>query len=243
MGEEIKQKSIIKAFLDVGLLYAEKHYNYLRTPTQVYSTFFATLLASQKHSVGHWLNYKWWVLANGLHITDMNVNTTRDPASRWYDAKEYSNWDLDLYGNEYGKRTDPGKVGWAVITPGTKDQLLWYPAGWGKQTPVFRYLFAPFWVPASYLMNYPQGYMHLPQKYVDEGRDEFPPTLNIHKNLMNRKFDDCSLPQHNAEVKLGLNTLEYDRALMKAAFMLDHPQLYKTPIKWRYVRRHFRDLS
>ena len=49
--------------------------------------------------------------------------------------------------------------------PGVNAGLEWFPAGKGKGNPLFRQLTFPIWQTGASLIQYPDAYMHLPEKY------------------------------------------------------------------------------
>lgn len=92
IGEEIKQKSIMKAFFEVSLLYPEKHFSYVfcrKVHLKFLSKYYKEEL--KKMTTSEKIEYYWWVLFNGLHIKDMNVNSERDRACLYNDYKYEAN--------------------------------------------------------------------------------------------------------------------------------------------------------
>ena len=244
-GEEIKKQSIIKAMTNVGLLYSEKHWSYLIVPNKVMLKFFKNL-TNQVKSQMTWkekLEYKWWRVSEGLHMADMAVNKNRQADSNYNDYKECANWDPDLYGGNYGKRADPGKEGVAFIDPGSNGLFTWESYGKLKELPVIRWTFMPAQFIVRYMFGYPDKYMHLPQKYIKEGNPDTPITLSIYSYFANKRTDPSFLPQYGSELKIGMDKLEHERAILKMAYMLENPQMFEREIKWRYVRRFIRNYN
>lgn len=241
IGEEIKQKSIIKAFFEVGLLYPEKHFSYVFS-RPLYVKFFKRFLTEKLRKMTRLekLEYKWWVLFKGLHIKDMNVNRSRELGSLYTDDKEDSNWDHDLY-SRVGKRDDPSKEGMNFIN---KDTGRLYFDTYGKFTefPIIKYNTTPLQVFLSKIVNFPHAWLHLPRQHEKEGNPEPALTANVFKWIRNKRAVCSELPQPGAEVRIGLHRDEQERALLKAAYIYDKPEKFRRPIKWRYVRRYAREV-
>ena len=241
IGEEVKQKSIIKAFCEVGLLYPEKHMSYLNT-RYVYAKFFKKYYTEKlrKMTFIEKFDYNWWALWKGLHVKDMDQNRERTTASLYTDEKENQNWDLDLY-SEVGRRDDPSKEGLHYMDK-ESGKLMFFTYGKFTELPPIKYLLLPVIGFLTKIVNFPHAWMHLPRKHEMEGNPEPALTSNVYKWLENRRDVESSLPQYGAEVKLGLHKDEGERALLKVAYIYDKPEMFRKPIKWRYIRRYAREV-
>ena len=241
IGDAVKQKSIIKAFLEVQLLYAEKHSSYVFS-RPLYVKFFKKYKKEKLSAMKlpDKVDYYWYVLRRGLHIKDMNVNRARDQHSLYTDGKEKKNWDADLYADA-GRRDDPSKEGWTFINKETGKLYFWT---YGKFTeiPPIKYPLMIVQQFVSKVANFPHGWMHLPRKHEMEGNPEPALTANVQKWIENRRTVESSLPRYGSEVRLGAYRDENERAILKAAYIFDKPEEFRTPIKWRYIRRYARDV-
>lgn len=242
IGEEVRQKAIIKSFVEAGLLYIEKHFSTIFS-RKIYVKFFSRYYKSsiKKMTPLEKLDYNRWVLFKGLHIKDMKFRESLEKYNSYSDHKNEYNWDVDLYGDHYGRRDDPGHEGFQLINRQTGRP--WFYA-YGKFTELapIKYLIMPFSVFLGKAANFPFGYLHLKQKHKEEGNPEPPVSSYFFKWLERRATVYSALPQVDSEVKLGLNKEEYDRAWLKLAYLYDHPEQFKKPIKWRIIRRWAREI-
>lgn len=241
IGEEVKQKSILKAFYEVGLVYEEKYYSYITAKfcslnffKKYYNQKYSQMSKFQK------IDYNWWVFNKGLHIKDLGISRHLYKELEYYDHKPNANWDVDLYG-KVGRRDDPGRDNEEFIVKETGGFFLF---SYGKFTefPIIRLLLSPVSLFLNKAMGYPGKFLNLKAKHDAEWNPE-PPIANfVHKWIEERATSKSKLPQHGAEIYTEFTKEEHEKALMKIAYIYDHPDMFKKPIKWRYIRRYAREV-
>lgn len=242
MNVDIRSRAVIKAFENVGLLYAEKHFSYINVPSKVYLAFFKRYSSQQKSEFtrSKSLEYFYYRLSSGLKIGDMGENAERSEDSRYNDYKEYSEWDTDLYGTKYGYRQDPGKQDRTVVRPGNQPSIAWKMYGFGRGFYLFDRLALPFKLFAEYYYEYPQKYVANIRKHVLEGKPEVPLGYMAYKFFIEKQIERSDLPNKDREVRIELDNDEMRRARMKIMFMYDNPEFLHKEIKWRDIKKFFR---
>lgn len=242
IGEELKQKPIIRAFIELGLLYAEKHQSFMSC-RRVYRKFFKRFYLSEvkKMSISKKLDFFYWKAVKGIHVTGMNENLDRSIKSSYNDTKEEADWDVDLYDQNVGRRDDPGNE--RIVFKDKYSRKINFQA-YGKFTefPYFRFNLISLTVLLDRFMNYPAAYTHLKEKNLKEGNPEPVITQPYDKWLEKKATEYSSLPQTDSEVKVSMTPEENQRAMLKAAYIYDNPEKLKNPIKWRHVRRYAHDV-
>jgi hypothetical protein len=127
------------------------------------------------------------------------------------------------------------KTGYPRFYPGT-NWLVWKPTGFLGLGTATWYMMAPFFVIAHH-MGYPEKYLGEPKEFADKGKTGFPLTSRVQEYMEEKMYEDSNLPQWQSEVKITNTFNELERAKYKAIYMKEHPELYKTTIKWRHIRR------
>jgi hypothetical protein len=242
MNVDIRSRSIIKAFENAGLLYAEKHYSYINVPSKVYLKFFKRYSKETKSKFkrSESLEYYFHRLSSGLKIGDMGENPERSEKSRYNDFKECSEWDTDLYGTRWGYRQDPGKQDRQVVRPGNPPSLDWKMYGYGRGFYFFDRMMLPFKLFAEYYYDYPHKYLANMWKHQVEGKPEVPLGYMVNRYLIEKQFERSDLPNKDREVRLDFDEEEIRRARMKIMFIYEHPEFCNREIKWRDIKRFFR---
>lgn len=242
IGEEIKQKSIIRAFMELNLLYAEKHQSYMSC-RPIHSKFFKRFYNSElkKMPLNKKIGFYHWRATKGIHTSGMNENLARSVKSPYYDAKEEADWDNDLYDQFTGRRDDPGDLTLEFRDKNSK-KLNFQAYGKFTEFPYFKYNLLPITIFLDKFMNYPAAYTHLKDKHEKEGNPEPVITQPYDKWVDKKATEYSSLPQTDSEVKISTTPEENRRALLKTAYIYDNPEKMKNPIKWRHVRRYAHDV-
>ena len=230
IGEELKQKSIIRAFIELGLLYAEKHQSFMSC-RRVYRKFFKRYYEAEvkKMTILQRLDFLYWRAVKGIHVTGMNENLERNIKSSYNDTKEEADWDVDLYDQNVGRRDDPGNE--RIDFKDKYSRKLNFQA-YGKfsEFPYFRFNLISITVMLDKFMNYPAAYTHLKEKHKKEGNPEPVITQPYDKWLEKKATEYSSLPQTDSEVKISFTPEENQRAMLKAAYIYDNPEKLKNPI-------------
>ena len=238
IGTEFKGNSLVRALVEENLLYQEKHYSYVNVGSQVYLQFFRRWVKDKKAALTRVqrLDYKYYRITKGFHIRDMAIYKDRMDYTRFNDHKHYSNWDTDLYGNEYGPRPDPVTPGYPLYHPGTR-YIKYNPWGIGGAWGLYYHVVMPG-VLVAQMYGYPDKYMNKPKEYILEDKRGVAPTTNVHQYLTEMRLQPSNLPQYPAETKTNFNEQELYRAHWKLLYIYEHPELYnKGPIQWKDVRR------
>lgn len=89
IGEEIKNQSIIRAFTETGLLYAEKHDDYLLVPSMIWVKFFKKYVTQKKSEMSliEKIEYNYWKIYNHYKINDLKTNIYRENVKKMQDQK------------------------------------------------------------------------------------------------------------------------------------------------------------
>jgi hypothetical protein len=242
IGEEIKQKSIIRVFIELGLLYPQKHNSYLYC-LKIHSKFFEKYYkqAIKKMTLSEKIAFRVWTLTKGIHTKGMDENLDRNIYSSYYDAKNMADWDADIYDPLAGKRSDPGIFYPEFIDPHS-GKIIFESYGKGTDIGFIRYQLTPINAFLDKFLNYPNAFMNLQRKNKLEGNPEPVITQPVHKWIDRRATVSSELPQTDSEVRVWLSPEEKERAILKAAYIYDNPEKYRNLIKWRHVRRYARNV-
>ena len=242
IGEEIKQKSIIRAFTEVNLLYPEKHYSYLFC-SRVHKKFFKRYYDQEmkKMTVADKVGFWVWSLNKGVHTKGMAENLEKTVYSDYTDLKELADWDVDLYCSTAGKRKDPGVYN-PPLTDSHSRKIAFESYGKFTEFPYFRYQLTPVVAFLDKFLNYPNAFMNTKRKNEQEGNPEPVITQPVHKWLQNRISVPSSLPQADSELRINPTPEESERTILKMAYIYDNPDKFRNVIKWRHVRRYARDV-
>lgn len=242
IGEEIKQKSIIRAFIETNLLYPEKHMSYLFC-SNLHRKFFKRYYDQEmkKMSVSDKAGFWLWSLKKGVHTKGMAENLAKTIEHNYTDYKETADWDVDLYNSIAGKRKDPG-VYYPEFTDDSSRKLGFESYGKFTEFPYIRSLLTPVVAFLDKFLNYPNAFMNIKRKNQLEGNPEPVIAQPVHKWLENVATVPSGLPQTDSEFRVAPTPEETERTVVKMAYIYDNPEKFRNLIKWRHVRRYARDV-
>mmetsp|Transcript_26656 Transcript_26656/g.47971 ORF Transcript_26656/g.47971 Transcript_26656/m.47971 type:complete len:380 (+) Transcript_26656:1217-2356(+) len=242
-GDYIREASIIKALCETGVLYEEQHYTHLHFGSRM-TIKMAARWARERYaefSINDKIEYEMFRLRKGLDLSELKQNIEKEENSIYNSFRQYLYWDTDLYGQDYGRRPDPSGTDNPCVEQGST-QLKWVPYGLGAGNLLIRQLLSPFVVFVAYFYKYPYKYLGEAWDFASKGLGRFPIGYNALAYWGRRWNYKSELPQSGRENKQYLTTIQNNRAILKAVYMAEHPELYnKGDIKWRHVRRFIRD--